>query len=131
MISEVGKTWAEADADTAEAIDFCEFYGRENLRYAGPQPVVQWPGEKNELVYLPLGVGVIVPPWNFPLAILVGMTVASIVTGNTFVLKPSSESPVIAAYFVELMQSLGLPRACSTSCPAAAARWATRWWRTR
>lgn len=109
MISEVGKTWAEADADTAEAIDFCEFYGRENLRYAGPQPVVQWPGEKNELVYLPLGVGVIVPPWNFPLAILVGMTVASIVTGNTVVLKPSSESPVIAAYFVELMQSLGLP----------------------
>jgi len=110
MVYEVGKTWPEADADTAEAIDFLEFYGRENLRYAGPQPITPVPGEKNNLVYLPLGVGVVVPPWNFPLAILVGMASAALVTGNTVVLKPSSESPVIAAQFVKLMASLGLPR---------------------
>jgi 1-pyrroline-5-carboxylate dehydrogenase len=109
MVYEVGKTWVEADADTAEAIDFLEFYGRENLRYAGPQPITPVPGEKNMLTYLPLGVGVVVPPWNFPLAIMVGMTSAAVVTGNTVVLKPSSESPVIAAQFVELMESLGLP----------------------
>jgi len=121
MISEVGKSWPEADGDTAEAIDFCEFYARENLRYAGPQPIVNWPGEKNELVYLPLGVGVVVPPWNFPLAILVGMTVAAIVTGNTVVLKPSSESPVIAAYFVELLQSLGLPPGVLNFLPGSGA----------
>jgi 1-pyrroline-5-carboxylate dehydrogenase len=109
MVYEVGKTWPEADADTAEAIDFLEFYGRENLRYAGPQPITHLPGERNALVYLPLGVGVVIPPWNFPLAIMAGMTSAAIVTGNTVVLKPSSDSPTIAAQFVELMLSVGLP----------------------
>src|SRR4029453_15640262 len=79
MVLEVGKTWPEADADTAEAIDFCEFYAREALRLSGPQPLVPVPGEKNELYYLPLGVGVIIPPWNFPLAIATGMTVAALV----------------------------------------------------
>jgi 1-pyrroline-5-carboxylate dehydrogenase len=121
MVYEVGKTWPEADADTAEAIDFLEFYGRENLRYAGPQPVTPVPGEKNQLVYLPLGVGVVVPPWNFPLAILVGMTSAAIVTGNTVVLKPSSDSPVIAAQFVALLESLGLPRGVLNFLPGSGA----------
>ncbi len=106
---EVGKTWPEADADTAEAIDFLEFYGREMLRYAGPQPVTKIKEEKNELRYIPLGVGVVVPPWNFALAILVGMTSAAIVTGNAVVLKPSSDSPTIGWKFFELMREVGLP----------------------
>src|SRR3989449_2886979 len=87
MVYEVGKSWAEADADVAEAIDFAEFYAREMLRLAPPQPLTPVPGEKNFLRYIPLGVGVVIPPWNFPLAILVGMTLASIVAGNTEVLK--------------------------------------------
>jgi len=109
MVLEIGKSWAEADADTAEAIDFMEFYGREMLRYAGPQPITRLAGERNELRYIPLGVGVVIPPWNFPLAILVGMTTAALVSGNTVVLKPSSETPVIAAQFLELMTEVGLP----------------------
>ncbi|HYX40173.1 MAG TPA: L-glutamate gamma-semialdehyde dehydrogenase, partial [Pyrinomonadaceae bacterium] len=109
MVYEVAKTWPEADGDTAEAIDFCEFYAREMLRYAAPQPLVQISGEENELRYLPLGVGVVIPPWNFPLAIMAGMTVASFVTGNTVVLKPSSDAPVIAYKFFELLEEAGLP----------------------
>lgn len=109
MILEVGKTWVEADADTAEAIDFCEFYAREAHRYGQGQPVVQIPTEKNELVYIPLGVGAVIPPWNFPLAIMAGMTVAAAVTGNTVVLKPSSDAPWIAARFFELLEEAGMP----------------------
>jgi 1-pyrroline-5-carboxylate dehydrogenase len=106
---EVGKTWPEADADVAEAIDFLEFYGREALRYGSDQPVTKLPGEKGKLVYIPLGVGVVIPPWNFPLAILVGMSAAAIVTGNVVVMKPSSDSPWIGWKFVEIMQEVGLP----------------------
>ncbi len=109
MIHEVAKTWPEADGDTAEAIDFCEFYGREMLRYAGEQPLVNIPGEHGELHYLPLGVGAVIPPWNFPLAIMAGMTVASVVTGNTVVLKPSSDAPAIAFKFFEILEEAGLP----------------------
>src|SRR5918911_5632446 len=83
MIHEVAKTWPEADADTAEAIDFCEFYAREMLRYAAPQPLTRVEGEENRLEYIPLGVGVVIPPWNFPLAIMAGMTVAALVPGKT------------------------------------------------
>jgi len=106
---EVGKTWPEADADVAEAIDFLEFYGREMLRYGADQPVVKIPGEKAKLVYIPLGVGIIIPPWNFPLAILTGMTSAAIVTGNTVVLKPSSDSAWVGWQFVKIMEEVGLP----------------------
>jgi 1-pyrroline-5-carboxylate dehydrogenase len=109
MVFEVGKTWAEADADTAEAIDFCEFYAREMLRLAARQPITPVPGEENELRYIPLGVGVVIPPWNFPLAILVGMTTAAWVSGNTVVLKPSSDSPAIAAQFFSVLEQAGLP----------------------
>jgi 1-pyrroline-5-carboxylate dehydrogenase len=109
MVFEVGKTWAEADGDTAEAIDFCEFYAREMLRYAAPQPIVALEGEQNRLEYIPLGVGVVIPPWNFPLAIMAGMTVASWVTGNTVVLKPSSDAPTIAYKFFEILEEAGLP----------------------
>jgi 1-pyrroline-5-carboxylate dehydrogenase len=109
MIFEVAKTWAEADGDTAEAIDFCEFYGREMVRWAGEQPVTPFPGEDNSFEYIPLGVGAIIPPWNFPLAIMCGMTMAAVVAGNTVVLKPSSDSPVIAAKFMEIVEEAGLP----------------------
>lgn len=112
MVFEVSKTWAEADGDTAEAIDFLEFYGREMLKWAGEQPITPspLPGEKNKLEYIPLGVGAIIPPWNFPLAIMAGMTMAAVVSGNTVVLKPSSDSPTIAAKFVELVEEVGLPK---------------------
>ncbi len=109
LVFEVGKSWAEADADTAEAIDFLEFYGREMLRYAAKQPLTPAAGEDNELVYIPLGVGAVIPPWNFPNAILTGMTAAALVTGNTVVLKPSSDAPVIAWHVVQLLNAAGLP----------------------
>jgi 1-pyrroline-5-carboxylate dehydrogenase len=109
MIYEVGKTWPEADGDTAEAIDFCEFYAREMLRYAEPPPLTNNPGEENRLQYIPLGVGAVIPPWNFPLAIMAGMTSASFVTGNTVVLKPSSDAPTIAYKFFEILEEAGLP----------------------
>jgi 1-pyrroline-5-carboxylate dehydrogenase len=107
---EVGKSWAEADADTAETIDFCEFYAREMLRLAGEHAVTPQKGEKNYLVYLPLGVGAVIPPWNFPAAIAAGMTAASLVTGNTVVLKPSEESPAVAAKVVEIFYEAGIPK---------------------
>jgi 1-pyrroline-5-carboxylate dehydrogenase len=109
MIYEVGKSWAEADGDTAEAIDFCEFYARELLRYAGEQPLTKIQGEDNRLEYIPLGVGCVIPPWNFPLAIMAGMTVAAAVTGNTVVLKPSSDAPTIAYKFYEILEEVGMP----------------------
>lgn len=109
MILEAGKTWPEAEADTSEAIDFCEYYARQMLKLASPEPLVEMPGEKGQLRYLPLGVGVIIPPWNFPLAILAGMTAAALVTGNTVVIKPSSETPTVAAKFVEVLGEAGFP----------------------
>ena len=109
LVYEAGKTWPEAEADVSEAIDFCEYYAREMLRLSGPQPVLQMPGERDELRYLPLGVGIVIPPWNFPLAIVVGMTVAALVTGNTVVIKPSSETPTVAAKFAELLLEAGFP----------------------
>src|SRR5208283_827230 len=109
LVYEAGKTWPEADADVSEAIDFCEYYAREMERLSGPQPVVQLPGEHDEMIYIPLGVGVVIPPWNFPLAIMVGMTVASLVTGNIAIVKPSSETPAIAAKFAEVLLEAGFP----------------------
>ncbi len=109
MVLEEGKNWIEADADVCEAIDFLEFYAREMLRYSEVQPLTECAGEQNSYFYIPLGVGIVIPPWNFPLAILVGMTSAAIVTGNTVVLKPSSDSPLIGHKFVEIMEEVKLP----------------------
>ncbi len=110
LVYEVSKSWAEADADVAEAIDFMEYYGRQAIKFGGPQPVVAYNGEENELRYIPLGVTVVIPPWNFALAIMVGMTTAAIAAGNTVVLKPASASPAIAAQFVRLLvEEAGLP----------------------
>ena len=109
LVVEAGKTWAEAEADVAEAIDFCDYYARRALKLAKPDPLVQLSGERDELVYLPLGVGIVIPPWNFPLAILVGMATAALVTGNTVVIKPSSDTPTIAAKFAEVLLEAGVP----------------------
>lgn len=109
MIYEVGKSWPEADGDTAEAIDFMEFYAREALRLAGKQPLTQIPEEESDLVYIPLGVGAVIPPWNFPCAIMVGLTTSALVTGNTVILKPASTAALIAARFVDLLEEAGVP----------------------
>ncbi len=123
MVFEVGKTWPEADADTAEAIDFCEFYAREALRLLLPDPsrVTPIPGERNELRYIPLGAGVVIPPWNFPLAITAGMTTAAIVSGNTVVLKPSSDSPTVACKMCEVLAEAGLPDGVLNFLPGSGA----------
>ncbi|BBB93002.1 MAG TPA: L-glutamate gamma-semialdehyde dehydrogenase [Methylomusa anaerophila] len=109
LVEEAGKNWAEADADTAEAIDFLEYYAQQMLKYAQGMPIISIPGEQNDCFYIPLGVGLIIPPWNFPLAILTGMTAAAVVAGNTVIMKPASSTPVIAAKFMELWEEVGLP----------------------
>ncbi|MEO5925252.1 MAG: L-glutamate gamma-semialdehyde dehydrogenase [Bryobacteraceae bacterium] len=118
---EVGKNWNEAEADTCEAIDFCELYARLALQMDQAETVVQLPGERDAVRYIPLGVAAVIPPWNFPLAIMCGMTVASVVCGNTVVLKPSSDSPTIAAKFFEAMEEAGLPPGVVNFCPGSGA----------
>ena len=117
MVFEVGKNWAEADADTAETIDFCELYAREALRLSKAETPVQLPGERDMLQYIALGVGIVIPPWNFPGAIMAGMTIASIVSGNTVILKPSSDSPAIARFFFSILEECGLPAGVVNFCP--------------
>ena len=117
LVFEVSKNWAEADGDISETIDFCEFYAREALRLAKVTTPVQMPGEHDQLRYIPLGVGAVIPPWNFPAAIMAGMTLASIVCGNTVILKPSSDSPTIAAKFMELLEEAGMPEGVVNFCP--------------
>jgi 1-pyrroline-5-carboxylate dehydrogenase len=119
MIYEVGKNWVEADADIAETIDFAEFYAREALRLAKSETPGQLPGERDTLRYIPLGVGAVIPPWNFPCAIMAGMTMASIVCGNTVVLKPSHDSPAIAFKFFEALQEAGMPDGVVNFCPGS------------
>jgi 1-pyrroline-5-carboxylate dehydrogenase len=130
LVYEAGKTWPEAEADVSEAIDFCEYYAREMLRYSLPAPVVQLPGERDELRTFP-------GRWRdhfaleFPVAILVGMTTAALVTGNTVVIKPSSDTPTIVAKFVEVLLEAAFHREVSRSSPAAALSWGTSWWDIR
>jgi len=110
MVFEIGKAWSEADSDTAEAIDFLEYYARQMIRMTqASDMLLHFPGAQNELEYIPLGVGAVIPPWNFPNAIMTGMTGAAIIAGNTVVLKPSSITPVIAYKFCELLWKNGLP----------------------
>ncbi len=116
---EVGKNWAEADADVGECIDFLEFYAREALRLSHATTPIQLPGERNLLRYVPLGAGAVIPPWNFPFAIMAGMTAAAIVTGNTVVLKPSPDAPTIAAHFFLLLEEAGMPDGVVNFCPGA------------
>ncbi|MFQ6044469.1 MAG: aldehyde dehydrogenase family protein, partial [Candidatus Poribacteria bacterium] len=108
-VLEIGKNWREADADVTEAIDYLEYYGREMLRLGEPRSMGKYPGETNEYSYQPRGVGVVISPWNFPLAIPTGMASAAIVAGNTVILKPASQSPVIAAWLVDILLDAGIP----------------------
>jgi len=117
MVFEVGKNWPEADGDIAELIDFTNLYALEALRLSKAETLVQLPGERDWLRYIPLGVGSVIPPWNFPGAIMGGMTLASIVCGNTVILKPSGDSPTIAAKFFEILEEAGLPDGVVNFCP--------------
>jgi aminomuconate-semialdehyde/2-hydroxymuconate-6-semialdehyde dehydrogenase len=110
LIFEVGKNWREADAEVAEAIDFLEFYAREAIRLADSAPPIQFPGERDQLAYIPVGVCAVLPPWNFPLAILAGLTTAAIACGNTVVVKPSEETPSTATLLGEVMNKVGVPK---------------------
>jgi 1-pyrroline-5-carboxylate dehydrogenase len=121
MVFEVAKNWAEADADIAELIDFLEFYASEALRLSKAETPIQLPGERDMLKYIPLGVGIVIPPWNFPGAIMAGMTAASIVCGNTVIVKPSTDSPAIAAKFFEALEEAGLPEGVVNFCPGEGA----------
>ena len=107
-VYECGKTWREATADVDEAIDFCEFYAAEAIRLQAVEGV-DVPGEENRFEYLPRGVVGVIAPWNFPLAILTGMSVAALATGNTVVMKPSEQSAVVAALLMEIFREVGLP----------------------
>lgn len=109
QVFEVGKTWAEADADVVEAIDYCMFYAEEIRRLSRGRLTQDVPGEVSIESYVPRGVGVIIAPWNFPLAILCGMTVAALVAGNTVIIKPAEQSSVIGSLFMNILQEAGLP----------------------
>ncbi|ASV67123.1 L-glutamate gamma-semialdehyde dehydrogenase [Cytobacillus sp. FSL W7-1323] len=121
LTKEAGKPWNEADADTAEAIDFLEYYARQMLAIKDGVPVNSRPNEFNRYDYIPLGVGIIISPWNFPLAIMAGTTVAAIVAGNTVLLKPASTTPIVAAKFVEVMEEAGLPKGVLNFVPGSGA----------
>jgi RHH-type proline utilization regulon transcriptional repressor/proline dehydrogenase/delta 1-pyrroline-5-carboxylate dehydrogenase len=109
-VYEVGKTWRDADGDIAEAIDYLEYYGREMMRIGKPRLMGDYPGEVNEYSYEPRGIGVVISPWNFPLAIPAGMVSAGIVTGNCVIFKPSGLSPVTGWKLAEIFRSVGLPK---------------------
>jgi 1-pyrroline-5-carboxylate dehydrogenase len=115
---EASKNWLEAEADVAEAIDFCEYYARQALDLARPVPINPWPGEINQSWLQPLGAGVVISPWNFPLAILVGMAMGPVAAGNTVVLKPSSNTPMTAAVFMEAVAAAGFPPGVINFLPA-------------
>ncbi|MBM7644627.1 1-pyrroline-5-carboxylate dehydrogenase [Scopulibacillus daqui] len=119
LVKEAGKPWREADADTAEAIDFLEYYARQMVKLKSGVPVESREGEINKFNYIPLGVGVIISPFNFPLAIMAGTTVAAIVAGNTVLLKPANNTPVVAAKFVEVMEEAGLPNGVLNYIPGS------------
>jgi 1-pyrroline-5-carboxylate dehydrogenase len=106
---EASKNYAEAEADVAEAIDFCEYYARQALKLIGPLETHDYPGEENSSSLIPIGVGVVIPPWNFLLAILVGTAVGPVVVGNTVIIKPSPDTPIIAQKFMECVAEAGFP----------------------
>ena len=121
LTREAGKPWDEADADTAEAIDFLEYYGRQMLELKDGRKVNSRPGEYNRYDYIPLGIGIVISPWNFPFAIMAGTTVAAVVTGNTVLLKPASTTPVVAYKFVEVLEEAGLPAGVVNFVPGSGA----------
>ncbi len=116
-VFEAAKPWAEADGDVCEAIDYCEYYGRQMLRLAKGAEVESPPGEENALGYTPRGVGVVIPPWNFPLAIPTGMTTAALAAGNAVVLKPAEQTPATAAILPAALAAGGLPEGVLSFLP--------------
>jgi 1-pyrroline-5-carboxylate dehydrogenase len=121
MTLEAGKNWVEAEADVAEAIDFCRYYAHQAIKLAEPIPVGSYPGESNESFLIPMGVGAVIPPWNFPLAILVGMSVGPVAVGNTVVVKPASNTPVLGAHFMDIVAEAGLPDGVINFLPGSGA----------
>lgn len=121
LVLEAGKPWNEADGDTAEAIDFLEYYARQMVRLADGFEVESREGELNQFNYIPLGVGVVISPFNFPLAIMAGTAAAAIVSGNTVLLKPANSTPIVAAKFVEIMEEAGLPKGVLNYIPGSGA----------
>jgi 1-pyrroline-5-carboxylate dehydrogenase len=121
LVKEAGKPWNEADADTAEAIDFMEYYGRQMLSIKDGIPVESRQIESNRFNYIPLGVGIVISPWNFAFAIMAGMTSAAFVSGNTVLLKPASTTPVVAAKFIEVLEEAGLPPGVVNYVPGSGA----------
>ncbi|MGN7478342.1 L-glutamate gamma-semialdehyde dehydrogenase [Solibacillus silvestris] len=121
LTKEAGKPWNEADADTAEAIDFLEYYGRQMLEMKEGRKVESRPNEYNRYDYIPLGIGIVISPWNFPFAIMAGTTVAAVVTGNTVLLKPASTTPVVAYKFIEVLEEAGLPKGVVNFVPGSGA----------
>lgn len=121
LMKEAGKPWSEADADTAEAIDFLEFYARQMIKLKDGIPVKSRPGEYNRFDYIPLGIGVVLSPWNFAFAIMAGTTAAALVTGNTVLLKPASTTPVIAYKFIEVLEESGMPAGVVNFIPGSGA----------
>ncbi|WP_338787761.1 L-glutamate gamma-semialdehyde dehydrogenase [Metabacillus sp. FJAT-53654] len=121
LVKEAGKPWNEADADTAEAIDFMEYYGRQMLSLKDGIPVESRQIEYNRFNYIPLGVGIVISPWNFAFAIMAGMTSAAFVSGNTVLLKPASTTPVVAAKFIEVLEEAGLPPGVVNYVPGSGA----------
>jgi RHH-type proline utilization regulon transcriptional repressor/proline dehydrogenase/delta 1-pyrroline-5-carboxylate dehydrogenase len=116
-VLEAAKPWREADADVCESIDYLTYYGHEMLRLAPPRQMDDLPGELNTYLYQSRGVAVVIAPWNFPLAILTGMTAAALVAGNTVIMKPAEQTPVIAAKLMEIFRSVGLPRGVLSYLP--------------
>ena len=110
IIRESGKTWREADADVCEAIDFCEYYAREAAPLFERRRLGRFVGELDEVMHEPRGVCVVISPWNFPLAICCGMTVAALVTGNSVVVKPAEQTPAIAKLLCDILWAAGAPR---------------------
>ncbi|MGH2626001.1 MAG: bifunctional proline dehydrogenase/L-glutamate gamma-semialdehyde dehydrogenase, partial [Anaerolineales bacterium] len=117
MVFESGKPWREADGDVIEAIDYLRFYAREAERLGSGEPILSLPGEDNQYVYEPRGVAVIIAPWNFPLAIITGMSTAALAAGCTAILKPAEQSPIIARKLVNILHEAGVPPAAAQYLP--------------
>ena len=117
QVYEAAKPWKEAEGDVTEAIDYLEYYGREAIRLLTPKKMMDIPGENNSYFYRPRGLGAVISPWNFPLAISVGMISAALVTGNCVIYKPSSETPVVGSYIVNIFKESGIPNGVLSFLP--------------
>jgi 1-pyrroline-5-carboxylate dehydrogenase len=117
LVYEIGKNWGEAAGEVAEAIDFLRYYAIQGLKHQHGAPTTPYPGEDNSAFYIPLGVGLAITPWNFPLAIVAGMTVAPIVVGNCVITKPSEDAFVTAAKLFEILEEAGLPPGVANYLP--------------